>query len=339
VRTRGQFVSAYNDRELCDVVRVVARRVHPAAPAAVAAVSYDRARAVVGFGDAPSARATCQRLRYGSWAELLSVLFDPQRCFDRTLGARLGRELPNRFDSGAVVRALRRVARERGTETLSLAEHGEVRERLMRRDRARVEHGGRLALPTTVQVETLMGSWSAACALANLGTGADRPTHGRGIPIVAALDQVIEAYGALPTQRELERCMSQRGIALARRRQPWAAYVSELRAERATRGRWTPPRPPARPERPHYAAGGPLFGPPAQREVSREACEGARVAFLGWLPPRASPDAARVRGMATASARQASRVPLRKVRRLRRCAGCSTRQSRLAGPMNARPAT
>jgi hypothetical protein len=112
-----------------------------------------------------------------------------------------------------------------------------------------------------------------------------------GMPVVQALELVLDTYDVLPTQKELERFMRTNQLALAKRTRPWADDLHELRRERSRRGQNTPEKPPPVERRPDYelpVAG--LVGRPAQRKTATDGeCLDAVRAWMRALPPNERP--------------------------------------------------
>jgi hypothetical protein len=284
----GTFQSKVSMSVLLIAVPAVCRHVDPANPADVSKRAYDRWRSAAGWPGLPSATQVLRRLGTQSWPELLAVLTNPNRDLERTFARRLGREHEGEYDEARIALALQAAAQLLGTRTLSARAYDEARTRMV--ERARRMSDFVVRVPTVAQVESVAGTWDAACPLAGLDSGPMSVREG-GMPIVQALEVMLDTYGVLPTQKELERFMRANRLALAKRTRPWADDLHELRRDRAQRGQETPDGPPPMERRPDYelpVAG--LVGRPAQRKVATdEECLKAVRAWLRDLPPEERP--------------------------------------------------
>lgn len=269
--------------ELIAAVPAVCLHVDPQAPARVSKRAYDGGRAAAGWAHLPTATQVLRRLGSQSWPELLGVLLSPNRDLERTFARRLGREHEGEFDIARIALALRDAARVLDTRVLNARAYEEKRSEIQRR--ARRMRGLAARMPTVAQVESTVGTWDAACRLAGLQSG-PMLTRERGMPIVQALELVLETYGVLPTQRELERFMRTNQLALAKRTRAWTDDLHELRRSRDQRGLQTPTGPPPIERRPDYEEPVPgLVGRAAQRKVATiDECLDAVRDWLHDLP-------------------------------------------------------
>lgn len=269
-------------------VPAVCRYVNFKNPASVSKRAYNGGRVAAGWPDLPSATQVLRRLGSQSWPELLAVLTDPSRDLERTFARRLGREHEGEFDAARIALALQSAARLLDTRTLSARAYDEARARMIQRTRRMRDLVVRM--PTVAQVESFAGTWGAACRFAGLDSGPMRVREG-GMPIVQALELVLDTHGVLPTQKGLERFMRTNQLALAKRTRPWADDLHELRQDRSRRGQETPDGPPPVERRPDYELPVPgLVGRAAQRKVATgEECVEAVRAWLNDLPPTERP--------------------------------------------------
>jgi hypothetical protein len=244
---RARFASAYTDRALLDAVRAVALHAQPDHPTQVTKARFDDARTAAGHGDLPAAARIVRRLR-APWAATLQRAFadgDPAQWLSSRARAA---EVP---DAGTddVRHCLRLAAAHLGAATLTPGEYRRARARMTERDRARHRHGGRLDLLTDHQITRIAGGdWQRALTLAGLaepaattravGTAGER----RAVSVPEALGRCIDYHGALPGSAAVELFARVHGFALARKAAPWAQIVADVRADRQTNGRWTPPR-------------------------------------------------------------------------------------------------
>lgn len=251
-RPDGRFQARYDERTLLDVVAAVARTADPDEPAEITQRDYDAARERAGYPAAPTAKQTAARFRM-PWPELVRFALAPMASPEIALGRQLGERNEDWLDEAAVRAALKTVALRLGKKTLLPADYLAERERMLADARRHYRHQAEPLLPSEGQIVRIAGSWDEALQIAGL---APRPTVGRahpGVPIVAALELALEAYGCLLTFRELARFAQANGFSLAKKTGRWTDYLAELRAERTDWGKWTPAGYPPAEVRPDYA--------------------------------------------------------------------------------------
>lgn len=283
-RSGGRFVPRYDERTLLDVVAAVARAADPDEPGGITQRDYDAARSSAGYADAPTAKQTAARFRM-SWRELLAFALAPMISPEIALGRQLGERNEDWLDEAAVRAALKTVALRLGKKTLRPADYLAEREAMLAEARLAFRHQREPLLPSEGQIERIAGGWDKALAIAGLKPRPPQTSGPTGVPIVVALELALEAHGCLLTRRELAAFAKANSFSLARRIGPWADYVSQLRAERADFGRWTPIAPPPLAVRPDYTKPVKLpasFAPVRRRRYrwTKKECVGSLAGLL-----------------------------------------------------------
>lgn len=293
--------SAYTNLELYGVVRTVAERVHPDEPTVLTQVEFDRAKAVCGFADAPTARGIYGRLKTPErkptpWRKIVADACRGDVSALMVEQARTRESGDQHLDERFVHYSLRRVAAYLGAETVHRSEYEPARAALIAEDVKRWGADARLAdlLITSGQILTVCGSWEAALVLAGL---AERGTRKKDASMgwLEAIGHFVAHNARIPSAHELKRTFAPKaGFTLTTRELPYTEYVDQYRAQCAARGEEIPPGPPGagRPKdgtRPIVVPEGGIAGPGSKPRGywTAERCLDALAEWDASLPSRA----------------------------------------------------
>ena len=265
------FSTRYSDDALLDAIREVSAHAAPEQPTRVAPAVFDAARAAAGHPRAPAAKQITRRLGRG-WYELLEIAHADGGARARHRLGVARREPPREVALDEVVAALRLVAARAGLTGLWPARYATERDAIITRQR-RTHRRGRPSmqtLPTVAQIEIQFG-WEAACHAAGLTEPDTRARRVRGLSQAAVTDRFIDDVGCLPWSiAAIENYARARDIPTVKLKAV-ARYMTDVTALRAAACKWTPPRPPARGERPDETVVHGADAPPSAAAVTATA--------------------------------------------------------------------
>jgi hypothetical protein len=250
--------SALEPLTLLGIIREVAESTGDRDPDQISTRSWDQAREVAGFPEAPAARRICEHLRL-PWEKIREVALMTGHAQRVALGHALGGEEADWLTDEYAEFVLKLIARRLNVRTLTPGQYRAEREAMAGAARALPRDLGRLPLPTAEQIEIVAGTWDEALARAGLdcrhGLGGQR-AHSGPTPIVEVLERCYEHHNAEPTLGELELFARANGIPLPRkeRGRPYSDYVKAWKDARIARGLTVPAGPPPKAERPDYSS-------------------------------------------------------------------------------------
>jgi hypothetical protein len=146
---------------------------------------------------------------------------------------------------------LRLVAARAGLPGLWPARYAAERDVIIAHQRRAHRHGqpSMQALPTAAQIQTQFG-WDAACRAAGLAAPDTRARALRGLTQIEVTDRFVDDVGCLPWSiAAIERYARARDIPTVKLRAV-ERYRAGVIDARAAAGKWTPPQPPPKGQRP-----------------------------------------------------------------------------------------
>jgi hypothetical protein len=294
--------SPYDDHGLVDAVAAIVNHVRPDEPEEVTQREFDVHRGdLESFPHVPTAKQICARLDV-AWPRLLTSIVNARR--RRWVLHSVNKDELHWLTENHVAAAVRAAGVRVGKPGLAPHEYTRERANMLREDRRRWLHGGRLVLPTVHQILRVMGTWDRAVELAGLDPQARHPRkHTGGVSIEEAMERFLETQGALPSLKRLAAFASTQGFPLARQARPMAESIDLLRSARAERGLWTPPRMPRGNKHPPYDfTYGSTRKPGEQRKrkrITRDDCVESVITYLDELPARTKASQKHYTGFAT----------------------------------------
>jgi hypothetical protein len=284
-----RFAVKHSLADLEEIVRAICLQVDPRRPHTVATAAFNDALAKSGWSDAPNASGIRRRFADIPWRELLQITFDPGRDLVKTARARSRRAPTAPPDEAEAAYALKLAAAASGSRWRGRPHQYEQVERQLRQQaKRRYRHGSD---PDTLmfdryEIENALATESAA--------GWDRGLHAAGLPArsVAGGSQAghppvviatwfVEEVGCVPWSHSALRTFAkQKKEGLATYLGAISPLLDELRAVWPA-GRWLPPHPPKRTQRPPIQAqplDTPLI-PYRPRPTREQIIEGLAVAY------------------------------------------------------------
>lgn len=301
----GIFEAERTDLELFEAVGRVARAVNPGRPEHLSQPQFDRHVAAhrVEFPGIPSARAIYMRVNTGKqahigWKAIVRAACASPRAARQTLVAARRSEFETPMTNRVVFFALNTVARSLGVSSLTPGRYDDERQRIGQ-SKERTNRALALLLPTANQIESFVGNWDEALAIARLdprtvetvSRSERRPT---GMEVSVAIGHYLEHHGLLPTRPDLRDFARHAEFALS---EPpgvqWEEHLAKFRARWAELGRWAPAGLPAREHR-HFNATKPEPIDGATRSVHAklegiDECAEALLAYWDTLQGRSEP--------------------------------------------------
>ena len=301
----GVFEAERTDLELFVAVGKVARALNPERPDRLSQPQFDRYVAAHQdeFPGVPSARAIYMRVNTGKhgqigWKSIVRAACSSPKAARQTLVAARRSEFDTPMSNRVVFFALSTIARLLGAASLTPGRYDDERQRIGE-SKERKSRALALLLPTANQIESFVGDWDEALAIARLEprtveTVSRSERRSTGMEVSVAIGHYLEHHGLLPTRPDLRDFAKRAEFALS---EPpgslWEEHMSKFRARWAELGRWTPAGLPPREHR-HLNAAKPEPIEGATRSVHAklegiDECAEALLAYWDTLQGRSEP--------------------------------------------------